>query len=342
VPKILNSSLNALISVMLGSAGMLLIGLCAPPSASCQQSAPTAPDLSLALTAPNDVLRGGSPVEVNFVVKNITDHNVEYSCFVLIPCGLQVHDANGDEPPDAQLHRRFRPGLARSPNISPQEIPMGRLGVGVLKPGEVQTNVIDVDKWYDLSRPGIYTVQVIRATKAGEVWQRSNAITIQVVPAEASRTAPAPGPPFSLIVRTYGKYSTVTSREPGFGLLVDTKNTSAHRITLATQKPDQEQVGPVYKIDVLDSAGASAPEKDAGRLAKIRDQSPPFAGQEAAQRHGEEALSLKPGEEWWDAISVSQFYDLSKPGQYTIQLRRWDDETKTWVKSNTITLTVTP
>ena len=84
MPKILNSSLNALISVMLGSAGMLLIGLCAPPSASCQQSAPTAHDLSLALTAPNDVLRGGSPVEVNFVVKNITDHNVEYSCFVLI------------------------------------------------------------------------------------------------------------------------------------------------------------------------------------------------------------------------------------------------------------------
>jgi hypothetical protein len=41
-------------------------------------------------------------------------------------------------------------------------------------------------------------------------------------------------------------------------------------------------------------------------------------------------------------ISVSDLYDLSKPGQYTIQVRRWDDETKTWVKSNTLTVTVTP
>jgi hypothetical protein len=41
-------------------------------------------------------------------------------------------------------------------------------------------------------------------------------------------------------------------------------------------------------------------------------------------------------------IALNDFYDLSAPGQYTIQVRRWDDETKTWVKSNTLTVTVSP
>jgi hypothetical protein len=39
---------------------------------------------------------------------------------------------------------------------------------------------------------------------------------------------------------------------------------------------------------------------------------------------------------------ISEEYDFSQPGQYTIQLSRFDSETKTWVKSNIITVTVVP
>ena len=53
-------------------------------------------------------------------------------------------------------------------------------------------------------------------------------------------------------------------------------------------------------------------------------------------------MRLLPGESWRDLILMKNLYDLSQPGQYTIQVRRWDDETKTWVKSNTLTVTVTP
>ena len=42
-------------------------------------------------------------------------------------------------------------------------------------------------------------------------------------------------------------------------------------------------------------------------------------------------VSLKPGQDWRNTLRVSNLYDLSTPGQYTIQVRRWDDETKTWV-----------
>jgi hypothetical protein len=40
---------------------------------------------------------------------------------------------------------------------------------------------------------------------------------------------------------------------------------------------------------------------------------------------------------------VTKEYDLSKPGKYTVQLERPDPENKgQWLRSNTITVTVTP
>jgi hypothetical protein len=52
------------------------------------------------------------------------------------------------------------------------------------------------------------------------------------------------------------------------------------------------------------------------------------------------SLSLKPGEDWVDSIMLNKVYTLNKSGQYTIQVRRWDDETKAWVKSNIVTVTL--
>jgi hypothetical protein len=49
---------------------------------------------------------------------------------------------------------------------------------------------------------------------------------------------------------------------------------------------------------------------------------------------------LEPGESLVDNVTLSKLYDLSLPGRYTIQARRRDSESKTYVKSNTITLTV--
>ena len=37
-----------------------------------------------------------------------------------------------------------------------------------------------------------------------------------------------------------------------------------------------------------------------------------------------------------------QLYDMSRPGEYSIQVSLYDDGTKIWVKSDTITVTVTP
>jgi hypothetical protein len=39
---------------------------------------------------------------------------------------------------------------------------------------------------------------------------------------------------------------------------------------------------------------------------------------------------------------LNELFDLNKPGQYTIQVRRFDPATGTMVASNTVTLTIAP
>jgi hypothetical protein len=309
-----------------------------PLPASSQQSQATEANLALTLSAVQDVVEGGSPVKVAFAARNITDQMVQYSCWILIPCGLEVRDANGNEPPDTKLHRRFR--VSKSPNVSVEEIPMGIPGLGVLKPGEVKTYVIDVDGWYDFSQPGMYTIQVVRTTEKGETWLKSNSITVEVGPSAATQPrpstteTPASQPPFSLTIKM--------DSNPGYpvGLTIKTINTSGHRILLRTEKASKEHAGSIYKIDLSDSTGTSPPETEYGRLTRNREHTALFPLASSTPRGGGVSLSLKPGEGWADSIMLNTVYTLNQSGLYTIQVRRWDDETQTWVKSNIITVTI--
>lgn len=41
-------------------------------------------------------------------------------------------------------------------------------------------------------------------------------------------------------------------------------------------------------------------------------------------------------------IKLDEMYDLSAPGKYTVQVPHYDEDNKEDVKSNTVTITVTP
>lgn len=51
---------------------------------------------------------------------------------------------------------------------------------------------------------------------------------------------------------------------------------------------------------------------------------------------------LEPGQAKTDEFDASDFYVLTRPDKYTIQLQRADGESKTVVESNTVSVTVTP
>jgi hypothetical protein len=98
-----------------------------------------------------------------------------------------------------------------------------------------------------------------------------------------------------------------------------------------------------YNIYVRDATGAYAPDTPEG-LGK-HPWSPRrtggggvFSGPSFRFR-----LAIGPGKKQEDEVDVTKEYDLSKPGKYTVQLERPDPENKgQWLRSNTITVTVTP
>ena len=53
-------------------------------------------------------------------------------------------------------------------------------------------------------------------------------------------------------------------------------------------------------------------------------------------------IHLKPGKTMTDRINICKLLDLSRPGKYSIQVYRRDGMGNTTLRSNTITVTVTP
>ena len=150
--------------------------------------------------------------------------------------------------------------------------------------------------------------------------------------AQAPKLTQSERPPFSV---------TISSKEPvvksGSIIWVDAtvKNTSDEVISVGSTAP----VEFAYDIDVWTDKSARAPETKLGRRRNNRT----TPEDETMVILSDSAESpLKPGKTLTDHVNVSKMYDLSQPGKYTIEFRRLDEETKTFVKSNKITLTVTP
>jgi len=100
-------------------------------------------------------------------------------------------------------------------------------------------------------------------------------------------------------------------------------NTSNHDVSAGSFYVDGVDTG--YTYDVRDSAGNPAQKKSIVMSGSIK-----FG-------------RLKPGESAEEGTLVNRVFNMTRPGRYTIQVSRQVGDSKgTVVKSNTITVTVTP
>jgi hypothetical protein len=99
--------------------------------------------------------------------------------------------------------------------------------------------------------------------------------------------------------------------------------------------PNNEEARPdEYIPTVLDEGSKRPPLTSTGRNLIDHDPGITIGNVDIPNR------DVGDGEIIKQKIVITKFYDLSKPGKYTIQLSRGEGETA--VKSNTITVTVTP
>ena len=133
-------------------------------------------------------------------------------------------------------------------------------------------------------------------------------------------------PPISLVIA-----ARASSQKKGSNIWVEAslKNTSDHILWIYKSiSEDMDQGGWVYQVDVHEEHGSIPPKTK-------------YALNIGAGGGSGGYVPLRPGETLTQKVNVSKLYDLSQPGRYTIQFRRLDEGTKTYIVSNPITVTIT-
>ncbi len=78
----------------------------------------------------------------------------------------------------------------------------------------------------------------------------------------------------------------------------------------------------------------------------IRDGSgnviPPIQNPQTVFRSSGSSIVVKPGKDYTESFNISKQFDLTKPGQYSLQIEKKDPSSNTVVKSNILVLTITP
>jgi len=137
--------------------------------------APRAVEHSLTIRCRQNQVKAGSDISVEVVETNTSLHEID-TVFITKPPGLgellyraYVRNEKGDLVPETEYGREIRTG----------EVAVGSSSfLGSLKPGQSKIDTLILNKLYDLSQPGKYTVQVEGGdAKAGT---KSNTITVVV------------------------------------------------------------------------------------------------------------------------------------------------------------------
>jgi len=119
------------------------------------------------------------------------------------------------------------------------------------------------------------------------------------------------------------------------------ENKSDHEISIYVENV-RDQGGFVYKMEAWDDKGSIVGKTKFGRQIQDEDSAEDGAREDyVIDRSGGE-VGLKPKETRTDRVDVAKICVLSRPGTYTVQLRRFDLESNAFVRSNKLTVTVTP
>lgn len=129
-------------------------------------------------TADKTVSVAKSGVTVRVRKTNITDQEIPKlgSDDGPFGCIFDVRDSNGNPTPPHKPTSQNTQGGGPVPIIGTKDM--------VLQPGESTIDFAPVSEWFDLSKPGTYTIQVLQHVSSGpnSAVVKSNQITVTVTP----------------------------------------------------------------------------------------------------------------------------------------------------------------
>lgn len=286
-----------------------------------QNSTQTNPPFSIVISVPSEV-RSGHGVEVKIELTNRSNHNLNMSTAIIDLTGadpnfvVDVRDSKGNPTPKRVYDHA---------DLATWHALVGYF----VEPGKTYTEGEDVARQYDMTTPGQYVIQVSRrvSNNPADGFIKSNTVTVTVTPKPPlSWTDPSAYPPFDIVI------SGPKEVKAGGIVLITVALTNhwTHVLDMSGWVSDLYQQDPNYMFTVYHADGSpdgmvyySHPELFASHLI---------------------TRTVDPGETYTEEQPISRVYDMTKPGEYIIQVsrRRSDNRAGGDVESNKITVTITP
>jgi hypothetical protein len=233
---------------------------------------------------------------------------------------IEIRDLSGVQVPMTPAGER----IARGPTG-------GSVFSAPLKPGRTLRTDLILNRVFDLSRPGEYRVEV--STHDGGLLVKARPLTL-TLPATPRRTKHARHHPFSIAITT--PFAT-TKGGWQIPVSVAVKNVSQQELRLAVwdgrnpdatiHEPDEFGSG----IKVTDRGGKPAPLTRKGEE---------YLHRTAIPNGGFLLEAIRPGRVLQEIRCIGSLIDITKPGNYAIQVELTDPTGGEVVKSNKLTVAV--
>lgn len=335
---------------IVGALGLLVGSCCLAPTqakAAAQSPSDPASAFSIVLNGPASPVPLNWPVRVTWTVTNTSDGDVHWAfpkstskdAGYLLFSYLLEKDGHEVEATffNRKLTGRVRPS---DPPLSSSDLKRDTILLPH-SPGKMFDMAIDLKRLYEITEPGTYSFQVSRYDDVSRTLVKSNPVKITVTepsqapPPQVATPLPVAGTSFTLAIvvpqNNVSYYPAVAPKtysvKSGSEIRVEVwvTNTSDHKI-------DYDPGITNLVFDVKNAQGEPAPlTVDGQNLRKVY-------GVGHAQLFPVPQGETMPA----GAAKLHRIYDLNKPGVYTIQVSRVDEESRAIVKSNIITLTVVP
>jgi hypothetical protein len=265
---------------------------------------------------------------------------------------INVFDSRGKPAPFSEKYRAQLRGVG---------LPMGSTQHYYVGPGQTTKERIDVTEQYDLSTPDEYAIQVHRLDERSGIDVKSNTVKVSVKvriaePAHASLADHLQEPAHSNLIDHLPLFSTPSAGfgqpAPEFSITVDppaapmrlgspiavvvtVTNISGREIYLATDKSPNAAYKDFSYLLERDGREVETTFFHRVMTGRQRADDPPqiWGGSSIALPH-------PPGKIYVMTIDLKRLYEITEAGSYTLKVSRFDENTKTSVHSNRVTLKI--
>lgn len=160
---------------------LAIVGRCCSAQTSQSPAAPQ-PAFSITLSAPAGPISAASPIEIGVTVQNISGKDISWQAAFGDTAYKAFHFSlakGGREVETTFLHRKIT-GKNRSGD--PPEVSGGSSIVAPFAAGKSIVQTIDLKRLYQITEPGLYTLEVSRFDDESTTMVHSKTLTLKIVP----------------------------------------------------------------------------------------------------------------------------------------------------------------